>query len=93
MPSKKLKIHFVYGARCTFSLTLELFMDLCLTHACKKLKIYKTSYIIYCKQTRGVTQSSLFILGRSKLKPFKICGFLWKSQDSTTFLGSLFVFN
>lgn len=68
-------------------------MDLCLTRSRKKLKSYKTSYIMYCKQTRGVIQSSLLILDRSKLKPFKICGFLSKSQDSTTFLGSLFVFN
>lgn len=68
-------------------------MDVGLTHAWKKLKSYKTSYIIYYKQTLGVIHSSLLIPGRSKLKPFKICGFLSKSQDSTTFLGSLFVFN
>lgn len=68
-------------------------MDVCLAHAQKKLKSYKTSSIIYCKQTLGVIQFSLLILGRGKLKPFKICGFLSKSQDSAAFLGSLFVFN
>lgn len=68
-------------------------MDVCLAHTRKKLRNYKTSYITYYKQTLGVIPSNLLIPGRGKLKPFKICGFLSKSQDSTTFLGSLFVFN